>query len=278
MSRIFLHFYEFCCFYPPTPTAIRGLLCKLKEFAVFCGSRTQYEGRAGATVMGGDRSIRVSPGPIAVNGKMCYAIGRKGAVFVFWSRFDPAVKAVFGGHLLLILCCVLYLLWWSIAFRPDSLPGSRVSALTVALLVLTAAAGVAGTVVALRGVLALPQSVRVVPGSLIAWGGVAVYVVLLALTSVLLHRQVTTELLLIVGWTVLELVTLNALRGAERLSPAPAVGLFVLALAACAAAMVCYLLYYRLDAGTGYVVGMVPLTAAAVSMFILCAALARGVN
>jgi len=42
-------------------------------------------------------------------------------------------------------------------------------------------------------------------------GGVIAYIVLLAATRLILNRQVTTELFLIVGWTVLMFLEVNAL-------------------------------------------------------------------
>ncbi len=41
--------------------------------------------------------------------------------------------------------------------------------------------------------------------------GIISYILLLVITSKLLHRQVTSELFIIVGWTVLELCFVNAM-------------------------------------------------------------------
>ena len=96
-----------------------------------------------------------------------------------------------------------------------------------------------------------------------------IYFVLLFLTGILLHRQVTSELLIITGWAVLELCLVNFLYGAGRFPLGITVFLLVLIILAAIASMICYLLYYNLPAYQGYVDGMIPLITVAASMMVV---------
>ena len=97
-------------------------------------------------------------------------------------------------------------------------------------------------------------------------GGAITYVILLAVTSGLLHRQVTSELLIITAWAVLELSLVSFLHGVGRFTVPVTLGSVILILAAATISMVCYLLYYSID-------GMIPLIAVAVVMMSINAAL-----
>ncbi len=92
--------------------------------------------------------------------------------------------------------------------------------------------------------------------------------------DVLLKRQVTTELFLIVGWTVLMFLELNALYGMGHYTRTVTILLFVITVVAAAVGLVCYLLYYNLDKVKGYVDGMIPLLLVAVMMAVVTVSVA----
>ncbi len=183
---------------------------------------------------------------------------------------DFPVKHLFWGNLLLIVCCAFYLAWWVLAFRPT---GAVRGMKTGWLLIPASGAGLAAVILAVKGIRSSSAG-ALFPGGLLLWGGVAAYLILLLVTGLLLKRQVTTELFLIVGWTVLALSEIDALYGAGRVPRGPAVALAAAAGAAALVSLVCYVLYYRLDARAGYVDGMVPLFAVALVMAGLSAAIA----
>ena len=157
------------------------------------------------------------------------------------------------GNLLMVTCCALYLAWWSLAFNP--LWSCPVWAKVVGF-VCTLAAGAAG-VTQLVGGIGEVGADRVTAAIVVA--GVVAYAVLLALTSRLLHRQVTTELALICAWAAMELCVVRALWVAGALGPVATVVLAVATVAAAAIGLVCYLAYYELDPVPAFVDGMVPL-------------------
>lgn len=187
-----------------------------------------------------------------------------------WATLTVQEKEIFGGHLSLIGCCLFYLIWWWMAFRPGSVPGAaRVTGLAGVLLGITAACGVVGLVLVVLGIRGGAPGAVLLPGGWIAGGGAVLYLALLALTALLLHRPVTTELFLIVGWAVLETAAVSTLYGTGALGRGTAIGLLAVVAEAFAAGMVCYLLYYRLSAWAGFVSGMIPLAVDAVAMAVV---------
>ena len=99
--------------------------------------------------------------------------------------------------------------------------------------------------------------------------GIISYMVLLFVSANLFHRQVTSELFIIVGWTVLELCLVGTLYrygiiGRGNLA-AHITGIIIVTVLS----MVCYLLYYDLEYVKGYIDGMIPLILTGVMMVII---------
>ena len=161
-----------------------------------------------------------------------------------------------GGNLAMVACCIFYLIWWSIAFNPN-----RKFAMTpkVVLFLCTFAAGLAGVLLMVDGINRLqPERGSITNVGIVAAGFIA-YFVLLALTYLIMHRQVTTELALIVGWTVLEACVVNSLYRAGLMGVTPAIAAVVVIVVAAVIGMACYLAYYNLEAQVAFYDGMVPL-------------------
>lgn len=170
-----------------------------------------------------------------------------------YMELSSSVRSLFWGGLLLILCCGFYLGWWVLAYRPHS----PVRGMASGWLLLPALAfGLFGVVQIVSGNGMLAK--RISPGVIITTG-LGLYVLLLILSKVLFHRLVTTELLLIVGWTLLLVLEINALRGGGGFSAFKAVAVLFLVFAVAVVSMICYLRYYGLSAEAGYRDGMIPL-------------------
>jgi hypothetical protein len=180
-------------------------------------------------------------------------------------------KQIFIGNILIVGCCVFYLAWWLLAFKPTgAITGMR----TGWLLIPACVFGLIGVLTALRGIRTFAPAQQLFPGGVALWGGVAAYIVLLIVTVLLLHRPVTTELFLIVGWAVLALSEMNALFGSGLFSHKLSVGFVITILAASAVSLVCYIIYYQLDSKASFITGMVPLLMTAlVTIAISCALL-----
>ncbi len=95
------------------------------------------------------------------------------------------------------------------------------------------------------------------------------YIALLLVTMAVFHRQVTTELFLIVGWTALAFSESNAFYGMGIISRNGTIGLLAAAVMIAVMNMICYLLYYGLSDRAGYIDGMIPLILSAVYMVVL---------
>lgn len=175
------------------------------------------------------------------------------------------------GHWLLLGCVVLYLVWWWLFFRPGATrPAGSLYAFGAGCLVVAAVLGVSAAV------LVGPATGRLagmVPGMWINVGGILGYVVLLWLTSLVFHRQPTTELILFVGWATLELDVINALVGSGSVGGVAAVALLVLVIVMFVVSLVCYVLYYGLEPWPSFVCGCIPLVSVgvAVAVFALVA-------
>jgi len=178
-------------------------------------------------------------------------------------HFSLETRQLFLCNLLLAVCCAFYLLWWLLAFQPvNPIKGMK----TGWLLIPAFAAGIAAAVFAARGLGTAVDNPGLIPSGWVLWGGIAAYVLLLIVTRFLLHRPVTTELFLIVGWAVLALSETSALFGCGALGRGAAMAFSALIAGGAVVSLVCYVLYYKLPAKAGFIDGIVPLATAALIM------------
>ena len=176
-------------------------------------------------------------------------------------QMSEALVQVWRGHALLLGCSCLYLAWWVVFFRPGAPQVEGVvRVLGVAAIVGAVVCGVAGGFTIGGSLAALPGADGV-PRLWFVVGGVAAYAALLAVTTLVFRRQVTTELVLIVAWGALEACVTASLAAAGALDARAASALYVLVALLVAASLVCYVLYYRLGPVASFVDGMVPLVA-----------------
>ncbi len=167
--------------------------------------------------------------------------------------FGTVSGKILTGNLLFAACCIVYLLWWSVAFRPGY---TAPMFLKSGLFLLTAVLGIAALAMIIQGCLRADSPIRFM---FIIAAGAAAYIALLLLTNLLMQRQVTTELMLIVFWVCMEICALGSLCGEGVFSGKLFALLAVITLAAAAAGMICYLKYYDLEPMPAFYDGMVPL-------------------
>ena len=173
------------------------------------------------------------------------------------------------GELLLVVCSISYLVWWSVVFRPSSRPAIA-SGPFLAGAVLGGLGGV--VLLAVGSALLLPRASGLALGATVV-GGVVLGAVLVWLTTTLAHRSLTTELPLIVVWTTAQVLAGVALGTSGVLStPTAAVWLGATAVALLVG-LACYLIFYSLGAVAAYRVGMVPLAVDGVVAAVLTAVL-----
>ena len=175
---------------------------------------------------------------------------------------------IVAGNVLLVICCIFYLLWWIIAFKPEG----AIKGMRSGWLLLPAAAFGVGAIILLVRSFHLPEgSIPLFKNMWIVAFGVVIYIALLVLTSIVFHRVVTTELILIVGWVVLAICEINTLFVFGRADRVSAWALIVIAFIAGIVSFICYMKYYDLDARKGWVCGMIPLILVMVMMLALTA-------
>ena len=178
------------------------------------------------------------------------------------------MNKVIAGQVSLITCFVLYIIWWYRGFRPGVVV-NRIGGLNGVLLLAMVALGVAGVWLSLTP---LPATTApVLEASNIAIGAIALYAVLLLVTRFAFQRAVTTELLLIVGWTALEAAVIVALNAAGTLPNGRFLTMCIVLVAAFSVSIVLYVAYYRMEEMRAFYAAMVPLIAAAASMTVLIA-------
>ena len=171
---------------------------------------------------------------------------------------DRLMRRVMIGQMLLILCCIFYLIWWYRGFRPNVIV-SRVG--------ITAALGLAGIFISMSHIPA--EKEPKLDQSVIVLGGIILYVGLLLVTKLVFHRIVTTELILIVGWAVLELTVINRLSAAGYLSEGKFSVMCIVIAIAFLISMVLYVAYYRMEEMKAFYAAMVPLITESVAMAVL---------
>jgi hypothetical protein len=171
-----------------------------------------------------------------------------------WQAWEGGPLMIVIGEVLLVVCSVSYLVWWTITFRPSARTPGGGPFLAGAVL-----GGLGGLALLAVGIAALlPKASLLALGATIV-GGVLVGALLLYVTSNVAHRPLTTELPLIVVWGTMQLAAGITLRTAGVLR-APAASAWIVAIAiATLVGLVCYLIFYRLDPIPAYWVGMVPL-------------------
>ena len=174
-----------------------------------------------------------------------------------------AIRVVILGQTLMVICCAFYLIWWYRGFRPG-VGLKRVSGINGVLLLITAIFGISGIAFSLQRI---PEAVEARWDSMkIAVLGIVIYIVLLIITKYAFHRIVTSELILIVGWTTLELVILNRLYAAASLTEKGFIALCTVITAAFLISIVLYVAYYRMEEMMAFYAAMVPLVTEGLAM------------
>jgi len=170
---------------------------------------------------------------------------------------------VLVGNVLFVVCCAFYVGWWVLRFRPNNpVMGVR----SGWLLIPAAVAGIVGVVLIIWGVNSLGSEHALFRNVFVLVGWILAYILLYVITRWFFDRPVTSELILITGWAALALAEVNALYGAQVFSRVFTVVLIAVVGVVLIACLVCYVLYYRLDARMGFIDGMIPLILTGVFM------------
>ena len=165
-------------------------------------------------------------------------------------------KQIITGNIFLIICCVFYLVWWTIAFKPEG----AIKGMKSGWLLMPAVLFGVLSIILLVGAFRIPEGTDpLFSNLLVAIAGVVIYAVSFVITYFFFHRIVTTELLLIVGWTVLAVCESNTLSANGVILKGAAWIMIIVSLIVGTISLICYMRYYSLDAQKGWICGMIPL-------------------
>jgi len=173
------------------------------------------------------------------------------------------VTRTLAGTALFVVCCLFYLAWWLVSFRPGR---PQIGEKMAWLLIPAAAAGLAGVALIIWAMAAAASDRRFFANVWVLVGGIVAFLVLMVITRWVFDRPVTSELILFTGWAALALAEVNALYGAGVFSRPMALTWFVVVVIVLVACLVCYVLYYRLDLTWRYYDGMLPLILTGLTM------------
>lgn len=176
------------------------------------------------------------------------------------------MKQLIIGQCLLILTCIFYLFFWYLGYRPGT-SVNRGQGVTGFFLLMIVISGIAGITLSLKATEATRQ--LAISQLFIIIGGIAAYIILMLITKYGFDRFVTTELFLIVGWTMLEASILNRLAGSGILFGAKLICMIGVIAFAFVISMVLYVAYYRMEDMKAFYAAMVPLITEGVSMSVL---------
>lgn len=188
----------------------------------------------------------------------------------FHNFFTP-FREITAGNLLLLLCSLFYLIWWVISYRPTSYGMSASGGLYLIVALVT---GIAAIAALSYGINSLAPHSNALPVKFILISAGVLFLAMLAITTLIFHRIVTSELILIHIWMALELSAVTVLYGTGRLGIGSALTLAILIGIVTIVGLICYVLYYRLGETASYWIGMIPLITAAVVMIVFQALLA----
>lgn len=181
-----------------------------------------------------------------------------------WNAGGMNMRRIMAGQILLIICFAFYLVWWYRGFRPGT-SVNRVRGLNGVLLALTMLFGISGIAISILGGDGVEGALKINPATILI-SGVGAYIVLLIVTCFICHRIVTSELLLIVAWTMLELWTIVVLNGGGSLSDVRFTIMAIVLAAAFIVSIILYVAYYRMEEIKAFYTAMIPLIVAELFM------------
>lgn len=177
------------------------------------------------------------------------------------------MNRLLAGQCALILCCVFYLIWWYRGFRPG-VTVNRIGGVNGVLLAVTAILGLTGIAFSFYSIIDTEGKLPLSP-SFIIFCGVMTYLLLLVVTKYAFHRIVTSELLLIVVWTMLEAAVVNWLNAEGYLTGFRLAVMVIVLILAFVISTILYVTYYRMEEMKAFYAAMVPLVTEAAAMIVL---------
>ncbi len=178
------------------------------------------------------------------------------------------------GHALMAACAACYLAWWIIFFRPN-IPKVQgpLYGIGVGCIICAALCGILGAIFIVVGSQKIGAQASHLSGWPFVLGAVVLYFLLAFVTKRLFHRPITTELVLFVAWTALELYCLYVLAATSSIGIEKTVVLVIAVCVLFVFMLITYILYYRLGPLPSFIDGALPLLSVAIYSLSFLAAL-----
>jgi len=160
---------------------------------------------------------------------------------------------------------MMYLIWWLKSYHPTK-GDDHYTGVSGIMLIITSILGLIGMLFNMSGILDLSPVNGFINGNVIIISGLIAYPVLFVITQFILHRVVTTELFLIVGWVMLEIASINIAYALEHVSAFMVIMFLFLVFAAAIISLYFYLMYFKVTPVKGYIYGAIPLITEAICM------------
>jgi|GEM_PF-6927210 uncharacterized membrane protein YGL010W len=176
------------------------------------------------------------------------------------------------GQVMLIICCLLYCIWWLILYHPYRKPVKSVL-INGILFTDISASGILGILVSLYGINTVQIIRHSVSEPVIVIAGGILYVITLITSKTISKRITTAESFLLNGWLILELTVCKCLYETGVAGTGAAVACATAICIAYAVSIALYQLYFRMKPMAGYIAGAVPLITESLCSIILIIAL-----
>ena len=170
------------------------------------------------------------------------------------------------GQIFLILCCIVYLIWWYCSFKPGE-NVKRISGVNGLLLLITFALGIIGIAYSISSINLVRN--HIINTSSLPIIGIISYIILFVITRFFFNRIVTTELFLITFWTIFEIYVADKIYAMGNIGKYRFITECIIIAFAFIISIILYVAYYNMDEWKAFYTAMIPLITEGVAMLSL---------
>lgn len=191
---------------------------------------------------------------------------------MLFNNFSPALWKFLDGNVMLLICIIFYLAWWVVTFKPGKTYRARQGFFIAVAFI----AGILSILYISAGIVEFGQDPWILPAKFILIGAVLFFLTLLAITTKAFHRQLTSELIIIHIWAVLEIAMIDILYSHANISHFVVWTYAGFVAISIVASLFCYVVYYSLCEEARYKTGMIPLALAGLCAIVMVLILLAG--
>lgn len=167
------------------------------------------------------------------------------------------IKDFLVGSTAFFLCAIFYCIFWGVSYNENTNAPVLVK---IIFFTLTAIFGIASIAQYASGIKNAVYVNKSISNLIILIVAVATYIILAFVTKIAFKRVITTELILIVFCTMGAFCVINSLYSAAIFYKVSTIIFIILTVLIFMASLVCYIIYYKLNAQKAFIIGFIPLT------------------